>query len=404
MECSVGTVTSRLSMARGKIKQGVMEYESINGEKLYSVSGIPLLTALFLAETKNLVVPNVLTKITGAALTSSFAIGGSATMTTKVISTASSAAASATNGVTAATAGVSTASVAAKTGIGALLGTAKAKIIAGVTSLAVIGGVAVGAFMLSKDKTPEPEPIYESEYISVEYVDAGYDDCNPGTNGNLTITLNIENKTDSELYVNQFYFSVNGMSYFNNFEETTINTGENEITLNLPMYAMYEKGTINISSAEILYCIRTDEESITDCTEKALFTVEFDKTVTIDSITDFPDYDECEVIYSDDTIDFTSSMYYSSENEYAYIYNKSDKVLFTTYQDEYGRTTYHCILPHSYSLLLIGTYSVYFNGESPDTIESTAIIGVCNFMESNSHSDGSYMYTTDEFTYTIIKK
>ena len=262
MDCPIGTVTYRLSTARGKIKQGVMEYENINGEKLYSVSGIPLLTALFLAETKNLVVPNVLAKITGVALTSTASTA--AVSATKGISTASSAAASATNGISATTAGVSTASAtasaAAKTGIGALLGTAKAKIIAGVASLAVIGGVATGAFMLSKDNTPEQkvEAIYESEYISVEYKSAEYDDCFNGyANGNIMLTMTIENKTDETIYINRYMFCVNGMSsseflVYNDEIPDTLVPGKNEITLPLSLNDMKDEGYIDISSAQMV--------------------------------------------------------------------------------------------------------------------------------------------------------
>ncbi len=68
MGCTVGTVTSRLSAARGKIKLGVQQYESQTGEKLYSVTAVPFLTALFWAEAENLVIPNVLGNILGAAL------------------------------------------------------------------------------------------------------------------------------------------------------------------------------------------------------------------------------------------------------------------------------------------------------------------------------------------------
>lgn len=67
MGCSVGTVTSRLSAARSKIKLGVQQYESASGEKLYSVTAVPFLTALFWAEAENLVIPNVLANIFSVA-------------------------------------------------------------------------------------------------------------------------------------------------------------------------------------------------------------------------------------------------------------------------------------------------------------------------------------------------
>ena len=47
MECPEGTVKYRLSAARGKIKQGVQDYENTSGIKLYSSGSVALLTAIF---------------------------------------------------------------------------------------------------------------------------------------------------------------------------------------------------------------------------------------------------------------------------------------------------------------------------------------------------------------------
>ncbi len=82
MGCNVGTVTSRLSAARGKIKLGVQQYESQTGQKLYSVTAVPFLTALFWAEAENLVIPNVLGNIIGAT------IGGAMQYTAPAMATA----------------------------------------------------------------------------------------------------------------------------------------------------------------------------------------------------------------------------------------------------------------------------------------------------------------------------
>lgn len=54
MECPVGTVTYRLSVARDKIKQTVNRYENTNNEKLYSFAGLPLLACIFTEEFKSL--------------------------------------------------------------------------------------------------------------------------------------------------------------------------------------------------------------------------------------------------------------------------------------------------------------------------------------------------------------
>lgn len=66
MECPEGTVSYRLSAARGKIKAGVQRYENTSGVKLYSSGTTALLTAVFLAETQGLVIPNFLTSVFSA--------------------------------------------------------------------------------------------------------------------------------------------------------------------------------------------------------------------------------------------------------------------------------------------------------------------------------------------------
>ncbi len=59
MECPPGTVKSRLSVARNKIKEGVLEYEKESKDKLYSFIGIPFLTSLLAAEASGMDVPDV---------------------------------------------------------------------------------------------------------------------------------------------------------------------------------------------------------------------------------------------------------------------------------------------------------------------------------------------------------
>ena len=59
MECPPGTVKSRLSVARNRIKEGVLEYEKNNKDKLYSFVGIPFLTSLLAAEASAMEAPDV---------------------------------------------------------------------------------------------------------------------------------------------------------------------------------------------------------------------------------------------------------------------------------------------------------------------------------------------------------
>ena len=67
MECPEGTVKYRLSTARGKIRNGVQDYEDTSGIKLYSTRSVALLTAIFVAESQSLVIPNVLANIFAVA-------------------------------------------------------------------------------------------------------------------------------------------------------------------------------------------------------------------------------------------------------------------------------------------------------------------------------------------------
>ena len=57
MECLEGTVKNRLSVARAKIKEGVLRYENKSGDKLYSVAVIHFLTALFTAQMQDMQMP-----------------------------------------------------------------------------------------------------------------------------------------------------------------------------------------------------------------------------------------------------------------------------------------------------------------------------------------------------------
>lgn len=63
MDCPEGTVSYRLSVARGKIKQGILEYEEKSGDKLYSVSGLTMLTAIFMLDAKEVSIPDILTDV-----------------------------------------------------------------------------------------------------------------------------------------------------------------------------------------------------------------------------------------------------------------------------------------------------------------------------------------------------
>ena len=66
MECLEGTVKNRLSVARAKIKEGVLRYEKKSGDKLYSVAVVPFLTALFTAQMQDMQLPSFPLSFPGA--------------------------------------------------------------------------------------------------------------------------------------------------------------------------------------------------------------------------------------------------------------------------------------------------------------------------------------------------
>lgn len=147
MECPEGTVKYRLSTARGKIRNGVQDYEDTSGIKLYSSGSVALLTAIFIAESQSLNIPNVISNIFAGA--------------------AGSAAASSVS-----MAGAKAAGVAGKAGIKGLFQTLKAKVIAGVTAAALVaGGVTAG--ILTHNKKPDTGNHYRPVEITVcddEYI------------------------------------------------------------------------------------------------------------------------------------------------------------------------------------------------------------------------------------------
>lgn len=74
MECPEGTVKYRLSIAKSKIKAGVIDYEVVNNDKLYAHGTIPFLASLLAAASMDLNVPNIFdTIVTG--ITALFASG-----------------------------------------------------------------------------------------------------------------------------------------------------------------------------------------------------------------------------------------------------------------------------------------------------------------------------------------
>ena len=119
MNCTTGTVTSRLSAARKKIKEAVLIYEENNNDRLHAAVPVFILSKLLNKEASNTVLPK-LTVFTGSASAAN-AVPDSVT-STKTIS-----------------------------GGKGMFSTVKAKVIAGVCAVAVVGGGITAAVVLSSN-------------------------------------------------------------------------------------------------------------------------------------------------------------------------------------------------------------------------------------------------------------
>lgn len=264
MQCPEGTVTYRLSTARGRIKKGVQAYENLSGQKLYSSGGITLLTAVFYAETQNLVVPNVLTKIfaavmgTGATAGAVTATGSVASAVAGTSATATSAGVTSAAGTGASAAAGTGASAAAGTGAKVLFATTKAKVTAGIVTAAVVAGGAAGVVALThKNDTDTSKDggykevniqVVDDEYLNVtitKIYDKGYipDECRNLNNQTLDesywsandciVEYQVENKTDENVYLDIRFMTGNNEAFDYDSEVSTtwcINPGQEAVS------------------------------------------------------------------------------------------------------------------------------------------------------------------------------
>ncbi|MEE0272866.1 MAG: sigma-70 family RNA polymerase sigma factor [Coprococcus eutactus] len=234
MECPEGTVSYRLSAARGKIKAGVQRYENTSGVKLYSSGTTALLTAVFLAETQGLVIPNFLTSVFSAVFGAAAgtvlgtATGGAAVGTLTGGAAAGGAGGAAT-GV--ASAGVKTAG---KLGLKGLFKTLKAKIVASVVAASVVAGGAAGIIIHNRDKDSESGGknyrevnyvVCDNEYLTVT-IDKVYDiGCGPEdetiasaegydiSENDCALEYTVVNHKDYMVYYNIMLLTSNNESY-----------------------------------------------------------------------------------------------------------------------------------------------------------------------------------------------
>ena len=153
MECPGGTVTSRLSAARKKIKEAVLIYEKKTDDRLHAVLPVPVLTRLLLAESQDMPLPPL-------------SVFGGDTPNADTSQNTQNSQNSHANTVPENT------SAKAVSGGKTMLSTVKAKVIAGVCAAVIVGGgIAVAVNMGGKPEKADEKPAAsrkaESEDIGV---------------------------------------------------------------------------------------------------------------------------------------------------------------------------------------------------------------------------------------------
>ncbi len=140
MECPSGTVTSRLSAARKKIKEAVLIYEKKTDDRLHAVLPVPVLTRLLLAESQDMPLPPL-------------SVFGGDTPSADTSQNTQNSQNSHANTVPENT------SAKAVSGGKTMLSTVKAKVIAGVCAAVIVGGgIAVAVNMGGKPEKADEKP------------------------------------------------------------------------------------------------------------------------------------------------------------------------------------------------------------------------------------------------------
>ncbi len=140
MECPSGTVTSRLSAARKKIKEAVLIYEKKTDDRLHAVLPVPVLTRLLLAESQDMPLPPL-------------SVFGGDTPNADTSQNTQNSQNSHANTVPENT------SAKAVSGGKTMLSTVKAKVIAGVCAAVIVGGgIAVAVNMGGKPEKADEKP------------------------------------------------------------------------------------------------------------------------------------------------------------------------------------------------------------------------------------------------------
>jgi RNA polymerase sigma factor (sigma-70 family) len=168
MECPSGTVTSRLSAARKKIKEAVLIYEKKTDDRLHAVLPVPVLTRLLLAESQDMPLPPL-------------SVFGGDTPSADTSQNTQNSQNSHTNTVPEKT------SAKAVSGGKTMLSTVKAKVIAGVCAAVIVGGgIAVAVNMGGKPEKADEKPAASRKAES--------EDIGAGDIGDLDDLDNIDEK------------------------------------------------------------------------------------------------------------------------------------------------------------------------------------------------------------------
>lgn len=129
MGCTTGTVTSRLSAARKKIKEAVLIYEENNNDRLHAAVPVFILSKLLMKEASTTALP----KLTVFTSTAANAVPDKVTSTKNI------------------------------SGGKGMFSTVKAKVIAGVCAVAVVGGGITAAVVLSSNNNDDDDIVVSSQ-------------------------------------------------------------------------------------------------------------------------------------------------------------------------------------------------------------------------------------------------
>ena len=427
MNCPEGTVTYRLSSARGKIKRAVQDYEDTSGVKLYSSGAVPLLTAIFIADAEKLVILNVLSSI--------FASAGAAAGAASSVGTAS--AASVASG-----AGMTAAKKACKVGLKGLFKTAKAKIITGIAATAFAAGGITGLILLNKPEQKQEAKehytnvntvIVDNDYVTVtidKIYDKGYlptreeallpiedkfwspEDC--------IVELSLENKSDEIVLVDINFFTVNNESMDNSMyaDETymldphatqvsSLNNNNNILNPDKQEYLKVDRDPI--TWAKIGYRVYVMDESYT---EETLIEYNLTDIYFYDEEKLAPNYERKthdakeQVLVDNEQIKVTyvgTDMLYDENYEslwgrpYLYVENKSDHDFrISCYGDYISDLSSSCIFAGTNS------YITDLNIENPDDPYGTGQTGHDAFLYEMIENETPFQFDIHIVDYTEL--